>query len=310
MKRKALSAAAISMLVLATLATPRFAHVGAWSRPPSADEVQAPASFGIGKFFKAMFGGGKKKKAIEKISDKDIKKFESSEVTRIADAKTPTLGPATQPGATLDDRSLAERIQRGREFLNAGQVNEAITELTTAASLEPKSGEVHTLLGVAYDRKGWGGRAREEFETALHDPNDEAMHQNNLGFLLYRQGYYDESTKHLKRAAKLNPTDTKILNNLAIVQLAAEKYDDAYETSVQLFGEFAARLKIARELAWHGHEKDAIKQLEKARALQPESTEVLSQLAKLYDSTNQDEKAQSAREKLASLQTVASAPKQ
>jgi len=76
-----------------------------------------------------------------------------------------------------------------------------------------------------------------------------------------------------------------------------------------LLGESDARLKIARELAWHGHEKDAIKQLEKARALQPESTEVLSQLAKLYDSTSQDQKAQSAREKLASLQTVASATK-
>jgi Tfp pilus assembly protein PilF len=175
--------------------------------------------------------------------------------------------------------------------------------------MDPKSGEAHTLLGVAYDRKGLGAAAREAFETALHDPNDEAMHLNNLGFLLYRQGYFDESIKHLKRAAKLNPTDPKILNNLTLVQLAAEKYDDAYKSSVHALGEFDARVKIARELAWHGHEKDAIKQLEKARALQPDSVEVLSQLARLYDSTGRDEKAQQARERLVSLQTVASTPK-
>lgn len=309
MCRKTIVAAAVCTALVFTLATPRLTKVRAWSQPASATEPQAPASFSIAKFFKAIFGGGKKKKAAEKITAKDIKKFESSEVTRVNDAKTPKLGPATQPGTTLDDRSLAERIQRGRDFLNAGQVNEAITELTTAAALAPKSGEVRTLLGVAYDRKGWGGRAREEFEAALQDPNDEAMHLNNLGFLLYRQGYYDEAVKHLKHAAKLNPTEPKILNNLALVQLAAEKYDDAYKTSVPLVGEFAARLKIARELAWHGHEKDAIKQLEKARALEPESTEVLSQLARLYDSTNQNEKAQGAREKLTKLETVAAATK-
>ena len=306
MRRKTIVAAAVSVAVVITLATPRLTKVGAWSKPATAGEPP-PASFSIGKIFKVIFGGNKKKKLVEKISDKDIKKFESSEVTRVRDAKTPTPGPPTQPGATLEDRSLAERIQRGRVFLNAGQVNEAITELTTAAALAPKSGEVRTLLGVAYDRKGWGGRAREEFEAALDDPNDQAMHLNNLGFLLYRQGFYDESVRRLKHAAKLNPTEPKILNNLVLVQLAAEKYDDAYKTLLTLLGEFDARLKIARELAWHGHEKDAIKQLEKARALQPESTEVLSQLAKLYDTTNQGEKAQSAREKVASLQAVASA---
>ena len=309
MRRKTIVAALVCVALLITMATPRPTRVGAWSKPAGASETQAQGAFSIGGFFRAIFGGNKKKKPVEKITEKDIKKFEASEVTRVADAKTPKLDPATQPGTTLEDRPLAERIQKARAFLNAGQVNEAITELTTAAALAPKSGEVRTLLGVAYDRKGWGGRAREEFEAALQDPNDQAMHLNNLGFLLYRQGYYDDSVKQLKRAAKLNPTEPKILNNLVLVQLAAEKYDDAYKTSVQLFGEFDARLKIARELAWHGREKDAIKQLEKARALQPESTEVLSRLAKLYDSTSQDEKAQSAREKLAALLTVASATK-
>jgi len=306
MKRKALLAALISAMLLVTLMTPRFSDVGAWSRPASAGETQAPASFSIGKIFRAIFGGSKKKKAVAKITEKDIKKFESSEVTRVSDAKTPAVAPVTPTADTgIDDRSLAERIQRGRELLNAGQLNEAITELTTAAVLEPKSGEVHMLLGVTYDRKGLGGRARDEFEAAAHDPNNQAMHLNNLGFLLYRQGEYDDAIKQLKKAAKLSPDDVRIWNNLVLVQLAAEKFDDAYKSSVQVLGEFDSRVKIADRLQWHGRTKDAIKQLEKARQIRPDSTAVLSLLASLYDGSGQREKAQSARQTLTALQTVA-----
>ena len=308
MRRKTLMAAALCIL-LVVLATPRLSEVGAWESPPAATDQQQVSANGFGRIigapFRAIgnwFRGGKKKKVVSKISDKDIAKFESTQVSRVTDANTPPVTPSTS------EATLGERVRRGREFLNAGQLNEAITELTGAVSLDPKSGEAHTLLGVAYDRKGLGARARESFESALDDPNDQATHLNNLGFLLYRQGYYNDAIKYLKRAAKLNPGETKIWNNLAQVQLAAEKYDDAYKSSVRLSGEFETRMKIARSLEWNGHDKDAIKQLEKARGIQPESIEVHSKLVKLYDSTGQNQKAQAAREKLASLQTVASAP--
>ena len=310
MRRRILLVATISIMMLVTLATPRFGEVGAWSRPPSATDAQAPASFSIGKIFRALFGGGKKKKTVAKITDKDITKFESSEVSRVNDATTPTVAPATPSGTTIDERPFSERIQRGRELLNAGQLNDAISELTTAAALEPKSGEVHMLLGVAYDRKGLGGRARDEFETAAHDPNDQAMHLNNLGFLLYRQGEYDEAIKNLKKAAKLDASDNRIWNNLVLVQLAAEKYDDAYKSSVHVLGEFDSRVKIADRLESRGRAKDAIKQLEKARAIRPDSTSVLARLASLYASNGHDEKAESARQSLTSLQAVANASAQ
>ena len=307
MRRKILVAASVLMVLLVTLATPRFREVGASGQPPAVDNMQKPTANGIGSVFRTLgnlFRGGKKKKAAAKITEKDIAKFESSEVSRVTDAKTP------RATSTTDDRSLAQRIQRARELINAGQLNEAITELAVAASLDPKSGEVHMLLGIAYDRKGLGARARDAFETAAHSPDDQAMHLNNLGFLLYRQGEYGDAIKHLKRAAKLNPAENKIWNNLALVQLAAEKYDDAYKSSVPVLGEYGSRLKIAQRLESRGRTKEALKQLEKAHALQPASTEVLSQLAKLYNSSGQNEKAQVARQALASLQAVATVPVQ
>lgn len=308
MRRKILVTAAVFVMLLVVLATPRFGNVGAWGRPAGGEEQQITAnSFGsvLGAPFRALgnlFRGKKKKAPVSKITEKDIKKFESSEVSRVNDANTPQITPST------DQSTLADRIRAGRELLNAGRVNEAITELTAATSIDPKSGEAHTLLGVAYDRKGWGGRAREAFEAALDDPNDQATHLNNLGFLLYRQGEYSDAIKYLKRAAKLSPAESKIWNNLTTAQLAAEKFDDAYKSSVQVLGEFESRLKIADRLAWAGRTKDAIKHLEKARALQPVSTEVLSRLATLYAGAGQDEKAEIARQALASLLTVATAP--
>ena len=307
MVRKTFVAAAVSLVLLLTLATPHFSHVGAWGVPRDLEGEQRTEVNNLGKVLGApfralgkLFGGGKKKKPISKITDKDIAKFESTKVSRVNDAQTPVVPTKT------DDGSLsADHLRRGRELLNAGQLNEAIAELTLATSIDPKSGEAQMLLGIAYDRKGLGARARDAFETALHAPDDKAMHLNNLGFLLYRQGDYDEAIKYLKRAAKINPDDKRIWNNLTTAQLAADKFDDAYKSSVHVLGEFESRVKIAKRLEWRGYLKDSIKQLEKARALQPTSIEVVGQLATLYAGTGQEKKAESAREALASLQAVA-----
>jgi Flp pilus assembly protein TadD len=313
MKRKSLLAVTVSLMVLITLTTPHFGGVGAWGKPASAGEAPAPASFSIGKFFRAIFGGHKKKNTEKnteknsekntaaKITNKDIKKFESTQVTRVSDANNSPVRPSSPANNVVDDRPLAERIQRGRELLNANQLNEAITELTTAAALDPKSGEVHMLLGVAFDRKGLGARAREAFEIAARDPNDQAMHLNNLGFLLYRQGENDDAIKYLKKAAKLSPDDSRIWNNLALVQLAAEKYDDAYKSSVHALGEFDSRIKIADRLQARGRMKDAIEYLEKARMIRADSADLLVRLESLYYYSGQEEKSLRARQALASL---------
>ena len=313
MGRKILLAAAVLLALMVTLATPRVNGVSASDQPPAVAEEHRTDANGIGGMFRAIgnfFRGGKKKQPVSKTTEKDARKFESSGVTRVNDAKTP-LAPEPLATTTTEDRSQAERIQRARQLLTAGQLNEAIQELSQAAALDPKSGEVHMLLGIAYDRKGLGARAREAFETAAHDPNNQPMHLNNLGFLLYRQGEYNEAIKYLKRAAKQSPEDARIWNNLVLAQLALDKFDDAYKSSVHSLGEFDSRLKIAERQQVRGRAKDAIKQLEKARLIRPDSIEVHSRLAALYASNGQEEKAQIARQAVAALRDVATtvAPK-
>lgn len=258
-----------------------------------------------------LFGRGKKNNVkLERISEKDAKKFESAPATHVNNATTVMKDSTAGNSAGSRETSALEHLEKGRALLNAGNLNAAIAELSAAASLDPKLGEAHTLLGVAYDRKGLPDRAQQSFETALHSPDDQAMHLNNLGYLEFKYGEYDKAIKYLKRAAKLSPDDQRIWNNLGMAQCGGEKFDDAYQSFAHAAGEFQGRLKVAAYLERQGFAKNAIKQLEKARKLRPDSTEALARLVVLYEGAGRTDDANEARTTLSTLRTVAAAPKQ
>jgi len=312
MKKRTLLSVMISLPLSLMLLIPELETTGARENSRNIgyeEQATQPKDLGqvLGAPFKVigkLLGGNKSHKPISKISDKDIARFESSRVSRVNDAKTPPVPTAADADAVVD------HVQRGRAFLRADQLNEAIAELTTAVSLDPKSGEAQTLLGVAYDRKGLGGFARQAFEAALKAPEDRALHLNNLGFLEYRQGNIEEAIKHLKRAAQLKPDDSRVWNNLTNAQLTATKFDDAYKSALHVSSEFDSRVRIASFSERHGYMKEAIKHYEKALAIQPNSIGVLARLAPLYGATGQDQKELVAHRALTDLQTVAGAPNQ
>jgi Flp pilus assembly protein TadD len=63
--------------------------------------------------------------------------------------------------------SASEHLAAGKQFLQDGQYNEAIAELSLAASLDPKLSEAHNLLGIAYNQKGFSDwEPKESFERA------------------------------------------------------------------------------------------------------------------------------------------------
>ena len=317
MGRKTLTAALVSLVLLLTISVPRWSAIGAvglnLNGPDGTTEQPKKDGNSLGRALSApfralsrLFGGGKKRnQRPEKLTQKDIAKFESAPpVNRVNDAR-----PTTPPTAPAGDSSASEHLQKGRDFLNAGKLNEAIAELSLAASLDSASGEAHTLLGVAYDRKGLRDLAQQSFETALHAPDDQAMHLNNLGYLFYKNGDYDEAIKYLKRSVKINSEDRRIWNNLGMAQCGAGRFDDCYKSFARAAGEFQARLKVAAYLERQGFPRDAIKQLEKARKLKTDSLELWSRLAVLYESVGRTADASEARASVSALRTVAAAPK-
>jgi Flp pilus assembly protein TadD len=266
----------------------------------------------LGAPFRALgrlFGGGNSNKKSEpstarKISEKDAATFESAKVSRVKDARTAEAAPPVVLNQPVD-----VHLQKGRELLNAGKVNEAIAELTAAQSGDPKSAEIQNLLGVAYGSKGMNDRALKAFEAAVRADKDNAQYLNNYGFLLLQTNNFETAIKHLKRAAKLSPNDARIWNNLAIAQCQRGKFDEAYQSFVRAVGEYDGRVNMAAQLLAQGLGQEAIKHLEVAHSLRPESTEVLARLAGLYRMTGRITDAESARRNLLALQTSAAAQK-
>jgi Flp pilus assembly protein TadD len=214
--------------------------------------------------FKALgklFGRGKSKHGIERLSEKDVKHFESAQVTRVVDAvqEPPQAVPTT-------DISAAEHVERGRSFLNSDKLNEAVAELSLATSMDPTLAEAHNLLGVAYHRKGLTDLALKSLEAALKLDKKNAQILNNLGYLFYDRGDYKHALEPLKKAAKFAPNDARILNNLALTQSQLGKFDDAYKNFARAGGEIEGRLNTANRLEIAGLSEKAREQYQAARA--------------------------------------------
>jgi Flp pilus assembly protein TadD len=218
---------------------------------------------------------------------------------------TSTLSTAAQSPVDALETMALEHLEQGRTLLDSNDLNGAISELSQAASANPKLSEASTLLGVAYWRKGLRDLAERSFENAVRLNKNDAQNLNNLGFLLYENQDYEKATKYLKRAAKLAPNDPRIWNNLGLAQSERGKFDDAYESFAHAQGEFKGHLNVAARLERRGDTKKAIKHLEKAVVLQPNSPDVLVRLIKLYDGKGDEKLAQSARSSLEKLRTVA-----
>lgn len=289
-------------------------NVVASSGAESGADAPAPKKKGGGLFgkilkapFKAVgkiFGKGGDDGKVARMSEKDGERFESVGLVRVEDRDNKRPDMKDEGGAARD------YMERGRAHLEAGRLNEAVAELSRAASLDPKLSQAHSLLAVAYDRKGLGDRAADSYRRAIdvNDRDPEAL--NNLGYSLYLNGNYRAAVDKLKRAAKLAPADARILNNLALAQTRLGKYDDAYRSFARAGGEFNGHANVAALLIRVGREEKAVEHLEAARRIQPDSQNVLRQLAEAYERTGHADKAADTRQTLAAVdarQTLAAA---
>ena len=249
------------------------------------------------KAFGRLFRG--KDNKLQRMSESDAEKFESVGVARVDDNRYPDARKVSTSG------SAKEHLESGREFLLDGRLNEAISELSTAASLDPRLGEAHNLLGVAYAQKGLQDRAKESYERAVKVEPEDAQTLNNLGFSLYQNGNYRAAIDRLKRAAKLAPRDERILNNLGLALCRVGKFEEAYKNFARAGGELTGNLNIAKMLERFGREEEAIKYYEGARRVDPHSSIALRRLADLYQRIGKTQESENARNALAAISAEA-----
>lgn len=246
------------------------------------------------KMFGRLFGRGDDKK-LQRMTEEDAEKFASVGVERV------DVGEKKKNNPSLSG-SAKEHLEAGRQYLIAGRFNEAIAELSTAASLDPKLSEAHNLLGVAYNQKGFGDRAKESFERAVKNDPQDVETLNNLGFALYQNGNYRAAVDRLKRAAKLAPTDERVLNNLALALCRLGKWDEAYLHFERASGPLVGSLNTAKMFERFAREDDAIRYYEKARQIDPNNAMALRRLADLYQRVGRTAESEAVRAVIASSQ--------
>jgi len=260
---------------------------GRTSEPKKAGNKIVKALAAPFKAFGRLFGH-KNDKKLQRMTEKDAEQFESAGVTRVDDG--------SNADAKMDMSATAQQhLVAGREYLLSGRLNEAIAELSTAASLDPKLTEAHKLLGVAYDQKGLPQRAKDSYERAVKAEPQDPETLNNLGFSLYQNGNYRAAIDRLKRAAKLAPTDERILNNLGLALCRMGKFDEAYKSFARAAGPLTGNLNTATMLERFGRDDDAIKYYEAARRVDPNCSFALRRLADLYQRVGKSTESQAAR---------------
>jgi Flp pilus assembly protein TadD len=279
-----------------------------------------------------LFGRGSKKddNKLHRLSEKDVKKFESGKVTRVIDARTPAPAPTTpstdvdpQTGRALasdiaSDATAAElnktlarqHLDRGRELFSQNDIGGAINSLLMAVSLDKELWDAHNLLGIAYEMKGMRSKALESLEAALKADKDQPEHLNDFGYILIKNGDYSRAVKYLKRAVKAQPDNQRFLNNLGLALVEVGKHDEAYKAFEKAMGEFDGRMNMATRLLRKGYDKEAIKHLEICRTMQPNSMDILYRLAVLYARTGQTAEAEEANKAFLTLRATAAAGSQ
>ena len=254
------------------------------------------------KAFGRLFGGGGDDKKLQRMTEKDAERFVSVGVERVE------VGGKNNDKRISLTGSAQEHLEAGRRHLIEGRYNEAIAELSTAASLDPKLREAHNLLGIAYNEKGFGDRAKESFERAVKVDPEDVETLNNLGFALYQNGNYRAAVDKLKRAAKLAPTDERVLNNLGLSLCRLGKFDEAYKSFARAGGPLVGNLNIAKMLERFAREDDAIRYYENARQIDPTNSIALRRLADLYQRVGKTAESEAVRAVIAATQHASTTP--
>jgi Tfp pilus assembly protein PilF len=268
-----------------------------------------------------LFGRGKKDdNKLHRLSEKDVKKFESSKITRVIDArntvpepKAATVDPgsgALESDATaleLNQKLAREHLQQARELFSQNDLNGAINSLSMAVSLDRELWDAHNLLGIAYEMKGLRSKALESLETAIKADKPQPEHLNDFGYILIKNGEYSRAVKYLKRAVKAQPDNQRFLNNLGLALVQIGKFDEGYKAFEKAMGEFDGRMNMATRLLRMGYDKEAIKYLERCREMQPNSLDIVYRLSVLYARSGRTAEAEEANKAFMTLKATAAA---
>jgi tetratricopeptide (TPR) repeat protein len=156
-----------------------------------------------------------------------------------------TLTSAT----SLDAGSVKARVNLGRVLNDAGSFQEALEAADEAIALDPESSQAHNVRGRALLNLGRTDEGIEAFKTAIEKDAANAYAQNNLGYALIGQERFADAVPYLEEAVRLEPGVGYFQNNLGMAYERTAQIDKAktaYRRAVGAGGSDHAGENLAR----------------------------------------------------------------
>ena len=137
-------------------------------------------------------------------------------------------------------QALTGKFESGMEAMKAKNYDQAITDLTAAAEVDPTQHVVFAQLGEAYggkavaargdEKKQWYEKSMEAYQKALTMKADDASYHNNFALALANAGKLQEAQAELVKAAELDPPNGgRYFFNLGAVLINTNHMKEATE---------------------------------------------------------------------------------
>jgi len=192
-----------------------------------------------------------------------------------------------------EPEGIPAQVELGRILFWTGSAGEAIPHLEAAVSARPKSDGLRLVIGRAYAAQGRLDDAERSFREAVALEGEVSESRIALGQLLARQGKTEEARREIavgkelydrERKAQFEKISRRVQMNLAWENLRHGKPADALARFEGLPPDSDVLEGRAAALSRLGRHEEAIRQLERACALDPENKTARARLSREYAS--------------------------
>ena len=173
--------------------------------------------------------------------------------------------------------TLADMLRNKERFADAAR--EYDRALERIGTLDERHWSLLYARGIAHERSKQWGKAEADFLAALKLRPDQPLVMNYLGYSWLEQGLHvPEARKLIERAVELRPNDGYVVDSLGWVLYREGRYQDAVvqlERAVELKPEDPVINDHLGDIYWRvGRETEARFQWERALALKPEPDQI------------------------------------
>jgi Tfp pilus assembly protein PilF len=204
-------------------------------------------------------------------------------------------GCASRPVRDTDQSQV--RCQLATGYFQNQRTEAAIEELSKAIELDPENPEPHNLLGLIALKHSHDYRAQAETLSCLHGPDEAIVRKEENRKLAEAEG-------HFRKALALRPNFAEAWNNLSVVSLLRQQWDEAVIAAQNALKEptYAAIALARANLGWAYYQKRdlqaAWKELHETVSRAPSFCVGRYRLAKVYLERNDIEQAADVLEPL------------